>query len=114
VPGFVVTAATQLSCSHTGVVKITPHQTRVLAFGAPVVTVADVAMVGGCALSASQPPSPCLTMNLNAAGSARVLVDGQPVVCEALGPGAGFGVAASTPQQGPPLIGAVQQGVIGS
>jgi hypothetical protein len=112
VPGFVVTAASQVNCLHQGLVKFTPHQTRVLVAGAPVVTTADVNVVGACSLSSLTPPSPCVRVDFTLAGSSRVFVDGQSVILEPLGPGAGVCQAAAP--QGTPTIAAVQTQAAGT
>jgi uncharacterized Zn-binding protein involved in type VI secretion len=114
VPGFAVTAASQIACTHQGQVKITPHQVRVLAFGSPVITASDVVVVAGCSLTSLNPPSPCVTTSFALAASSRVLVDGQPVVFEPAGPGAGLCQSAAQAPQGTPLISVIQQAVIGA
>jgi hypothetical protein len=112
VPGFVVTVASLVNCLHQGQVKVTPHSTRVLAGGSPIVTVADVNVVALCSLSSVTPPSPCVRVDFTLAGSSRVFVDGQPVVLEPLGTGAGVCLGAAP--QGTPVVAAVQQRVVGS
>ena len=113
-PGFAVTTATSIACLHQGRVTITPHQFRVLAGGSPVVTINDLATVAACALSSANPPSPCVTTSFALAGSSRVLVDGQPVVLEPLGTGAGLCESAAKVPQGTPVISAVQSKVAGA
>ncbi|HEY6796390.1 MAG TPA: hypothetical protein VI248_17065 [Kineosporiaceae bacterium] len=111
-PGFVVTVASLVNCLHQGQVRFTPRSTRVLAGGSPVVTVADVNVVALCSLAGATPPSACTRVDFTLAGSSRVFVDGQPVVLEPLGTGAGVCLAAAP--QGTPVIAAVQQRAVGS
>jgi uncharacterized Zn-binding protein involved in type VI secretion len=112
-PGFAVTAASQVACTHQGQVKVTPHQFRVLAYGSPVITASDITVIAGCALTSLTPPSPCVTVNFALAASSRVLIDGQPVVFEPAGAGAGLCQSAAQAPQGTPLISVVQQAVLG-
>jgi hypothetical protein len=54
-----------------------------------------------------------VTVNFALAASSRVLIDGQPVVFEPAGAGAGLCQSAAQAPQGTPLISVVQQAVLG-
>jgi hypothetical protein len=47
-PGFVLSAAAVMTCSHGGQIKDVPAQPRALVSGAPIATVADQLTVLGC------------------------------------------------------------------
>jgi hypothetical protein len=113
-PGFLLTTAAQVMCTHGGKVTLTPGQTQVLAGGMPVVTAADVTVVAGCSLSGATPPSPCTRINFTLAASTRVFILGQPVVLEPMGAGAGVCLSAAQAPQGTPVIMSVQPRAAGS
>ncbi|MFJ3306453.1 hypothetical protein ACIPSA_25680 [Streptomyces sp. NPDC086549] len=112
-PGFALTTVTALTCTHQGQVTLTPGQQQVFADGAPVVTTADLNVVApSCALSSSQPPSPCVKVDFAPAAAARVLVQGRPLVVQPAGPGTGLCLSAAQVPQGPPVVSAIQQRVV--
>jgi hypothetical protein len=115
VPGFLVTKATAMTCSHLAPVQIVPTQTRVLAMGAPVATVPSQLLVAACPFPPSGTPHPCVLVRwANVAG--RVTVMGQPALLQASPAGSGDGVGQAVDQapQGPPVVGAVQARAVGA
>jgi len=79
-PGFLLHAGAQVTCSHGGQAQPTAPDPTVLVSGQPVTTQAAPYVVAGCALP--PPPAgngPCLTAQW-VTGSTRVLVNGVPVL----------------------------------
>ncbi|MFF1676508.1 hypothetical protein ACFVYG_10820 [Streptomyces sp. NPDC058256] len=114
-PGFALTTAATVACTHQGQVVLTPGQQQVLAGGAPLVTTSDVnAVAPSCALSGSSPPTPCVKLDFSLAASTRILVHGRPVVLQPAGPGTGTCLSAAQAPQGTPVVSAIQQRVVGT
>lgn len=81
-PGFLVQVGATVLCSHAGQATPTVPNPRVLAGGAPTVTIAGPYMIAGCALPT--PPvanGPCVTGQW-LTGTTRVLSNGQPLVVQ--------------------------------
>ncbi len=78
-PGYVLTAASTIQCTHGGSASIVPSQTSVMADGSPILTESDVHTVAGCPFNVSGSPVPCLTISWTA-GSAKVSVQGNKVL----------------------------------
>ncbi|MGK5729756.1 hypothetical protein [Streptomyces sp. URMC 124] len=106
-PGLVLHAGAVMMCAHPpGVVTLpAPTQLKVLVGLQPVATVADVFVVGGCALTGSPSP-PCVTVRWFQF-SARVLAGGRPVLVQPAPP-PGPGPATGVPAPGPPMVQAMQ------
>lgn len=80
-PGFVLTVANQVLCSHGGQAKpkpIPPPLDRVKIMGMSVVTLTTIYVVGGCGLAAAGSP-PCATGSFTM-GAMRVKSLGSPIV----------------------------------
>jgi hypothetical protein len=105
--GFLTTAST-LMCPHGGMVIGTPSSTQVMA-GAPVLTVADVFMVAGCAFVNGATPSPCVTVQW-VSGAARVTAGGAAALTAA---SVGLCIAATGAPQGTALVAATQTAASG-
>lgn len=111
-PGYLLTVASTVQCTHQAPATVTPSNTRVLADGSPVVTSADMHTVAGCPFTVPGPkPQPCVTITWVAA--TRVFVGGTPSVVQVTGPGQGTCNSAEQIKQGPPVIGAIQPRVAG-
>lgn len=68
-------------CPHGGRIVAARHG-RVLAGGAPVLTVRDAGLVAGCPALAGDRPDPCVSVRWIGFAT-RVLIDGQPAVVQA-------------------------------
>ncbi len=78
-PGFVLTAASTVKCTHGGTATVTPTQTDVLADNSPVLTENDTHTVAGCPFNVSGSPQPCVTISWKG-GSAKVKAGGNKVL----------------------------------
>lgn len=91
-------------CPHGGTVTTISDNTRVLASGQPVATMADSYVVAGCPFqvptSAGPVPQPCATVQW-LAPAARVAVNGQPVITQA---STGLCFSVEQVPQGPPTV----------
>lgn len=97
-------------CPHAGQMSIVSANTRVLASGTPVATVADQFLIAGCPFTTPEPkPSPCVTTQW-LVPAARVLINGQPAVLQT---STGLCFSPLQVPQGPPTIVATQPRVIG-
>lgn len=99
-PTFIVSQAATVVCPHLAPAALVCTGVRVLVSGQPVMLLSDMGAVAGCPLSASLPPTPCVTVSW-VSGSTRVTVGGQPVVLQE-----SVGLAKNPAQapQGPPQI----------
>jgi hypothetical protein len=75
-PGFVITLAHAVMCSHGGQAKPIPPAARVFVMGIPVVTLGHTYVVAGCSLPASSLP-PCVTGTFPM-GATRVMASYSP------------------------------------
>jgi hypothetical protein len=113
-PGFLVSTASVITCSHLGSVRITPTQHRALVAGAPIASALDTMVITGCPAATAVNP-PCTTLRWTGV-TGRVLVGGQPALVQTLppaGPVPGAGVCAGPPPN-TPLVSAVQLRVSGT
>lgn len=78
-PGFVLTAASTIQCTHGGSASVMPAQTKVLADNSPILTESDMHTVAGCPFNVSGSPVPCMTISWSA-GSPKVSVQGNKVL----------------------------------
>jgi hypothetical protein len=79
-PGFFLTVKSATTCPHGGTVQTTTANTRVLADGLPVATLADVPAVVGCPFTVPPgKPQPCVKV-LWSMPSTRVFVNGAPAL----------------------------------
>ncbi len=110
-PGFVLSAGAVVTCSHGGQVTVMPAQTRALAAGTPILTLADQLTVAGCP---GVSPSPPCSLVKWANVSGRVTASGQPVLVQAVppaGPVPGGGAVVGSPPP-VPLVAAIQLRVV--
>jgi hypothetical protein len=98
-PGFLLTADATVTCSHGGQVEFAPAQTRALAGGAPIATLADQLVVAGCPGIPASPGVVCTTVEWIGVAS-RVTASGLPVLVQSLPQGPGDGTVIGPP---PPL-----------
>lgn len=79
-PGFLLHLGATVLCAHAGQATPTAPNSRVLASGQPIVTLASPYVVAGCTLP---PPTaangPCVTAQY-VTSAARVFANGQPVL----------------------------------
>jgi hypothetical protein len=113
-PGPLLTQASGTTCPHTAPSSPVPSSPRVLAGGAPVLTVADQFPVAGCPfqvpVGAGTKPQPCVRIQW-LVPAARVLVNGQPAL---LATSTGLAMSAEGIPAGPPIVTAPQPRVVGS
>lgn len=94
--GPMLTSASIVRCPHGGVAILLSATSRVLVAGSPILSVADQAIVTGCANT----PAPCAKIDW-LQGSARVLASGAPVVTEQ---SVGQAVTANRVPGGSPIV----------
>ena len=100
-PGPLFHVGAQAICPHGGQVTTVSSNTRVLAGGQPVATLADQFMVAGCAFTVPpSKPQPCLKVQW-LTPAARVLVGGQPAVLQT---SQGLCLSPEQIPQGPPSV----------
>ncbi len=97
-PGFVLTSASTIQCTHGGSASVVPSNTKVMADNSPILVESDIHTVAGCPFMMGNTPSPCLQIAWSA-GAAKVTINGTAVLvkssvgqCKA-GTGAVQGVA---------------------
>lgn len=78
-PGPLVTAIDSVLCAHAGTAKPVAPNPRVMAGGAPTVTIASTYVIAGCPFTPGTNPLPCVTGQFITA-STRVLSNGQPLL----------------------------------
>ena len=94
-----VTSGTLAMCPHGGRIVVTSNA-RVLADGAPVLTMHDAGLIAGCSLLASDRPNPCVSVGWMG-NAARVLISGQPAVKRAA---AGICLSSAQAPSGPVFV----------
>src|SRR4051812_7459080 len=104
-PGYVLTSASTILCTHGGSASVSPSNTKIDADGAPALIETDVHTVSGCPFMIGNTPSPCVQIAWSA-GASKVSIDGTKVLvqssigqCKA-GTGAVQGVAIIASTQG--------------
>ena len=109
-PGPLIQTGATIMCPHGGQVTNVPTNSRVLASGMPLATVADAFLVAGCAFTLGAAPSPCLTVQW-VAPATRVLIDGTPALVQT-----SVGLCQNPEQapQGPPVVAVTQPRVSGT
>lgn len=80
-PGFVLTSASTIQCTHGGSASAVPSNTKVMADGSPMLVESDTHTVAGCPFNVSGAPQPCVTIAWSA-GSQKVSVNGTPVLTQ--------------------------------
>ena len=103
------TSATVL-CPHGGRATALPAQSRVVVAGSPAATEADLYTVTGCPFTVGTKPQPCTTIRWTGP-SARIRVNGSPALLQF---SRSLCHSAEQAAQGPPLVVAVQQRVVGA
>jgi hypothetical protein len=81
---------------------------RVLADGAPVLTMSDAGLIAGCSLLAGDRPNPCVSVRWMGI-AARVLISGQPAVKQAA---AGICLTSAQTPAGPVIVVAGQSRIM--
>lgn len=94
-------------CPHGGRIVLTSNA-RVLADGAPVLTMLDAGLIAGCSLLAGDRPNPCISVRWIGLAT-RVLISGRPAV---LHPVAGICLTGGQAPAGPMILVAGQTRVI--
>src|SRR5438876_12302061 len=115
-PGVLLHVGAVVQCPHLAPATSPPVQTRVLLSGQPAATAASLFTVAGCPFTIPGPkPQPCVTLKWLMPAT-RVLINGQPALLQTPpgpGPGAGLALSAEQIPQGPPVVNAMQTGVLG-
>lgn len=104
-----LTTASALRCPHGGTVRPAqgaPGPVRIA--GVPVARDGDAFVVTGCPHTAGGRPRPCVTVRFTPGSGARPLSGGRPML---LNTTAAQCFSADLTPQGPPAVGAAQQGV---
>jgi hypothetical protein len=78
-PGFILTFATPVYCSHAGLGTPQPPSSRVSIMGAPVVTLMHSYLIAGCGFPAATSGAPPCTTGKLTVGAMRVKSMGFPV-----------------------------------
>lgn len=107
-PGFIVQVGTVITCPHGGQVQIAPGNPRVKLNGMPVATMADQALVVGCAFAVGPKPQPCVRVQWFT--PATRVVAGAFVILQST---QGMCFSADQIPNGPPIILAPQPRVTG-
>ena len=97
-----------VTCTHAAPALLTSTNVQVLVSGLPLVTMADIAAIAGCAFVVGVVPHPCVRVQW-LEPSTQILINGQPAV---IGP-LGMGLGPDQAPQGPVIVGYVQPQVIG-
>ncbi len=108
--GLAVQVGAGGQCPHGGQMSIISSNTRVLANGSPLATMADSFTVAGCAFTAGTKPQPCVNIQWIVAAT-RVLVGGSPAV---VATGSGLCLSAERIPQGPPSVTSTQTKAVAS
>jgi hypothetical protein len=110
-PGFLFQAGASAICPHGGQVTVISSNTRVLAGGMPVGTLADQFLIAGCAFTVpTGKPQPCVKVQW-LVPAARVMINGQPAILQT---STGLCQSAEQIPQGPPVVIATQMRVVGA
>ena len=80
-PGYVLTSASTIQCTHGGSASVTPSNTKVMADGSPILVESDIHTVAGCSFMIGNTPSPCVQIAWSA-GAAKVSVNGTAVLVQ--------------------------------
>ena len=78
-PGYVLTSASTIQCTHGGSASVMPSNTKVMADGSPILVESDVHTVAGCSFMIGNTPSPCLQIAWSG-GAAKVSINGTAVL----------------------------------
>lgn len=109
--GFLFHVGAGAICPHGGQVTTISSNTRVLAGGQPVATLADQFVVAGCAFTVPpSKPQPCVRVQWLVPAT-RVLVNGQPAILQT---STGLCLSAEQIPQGPPTVVATQARAMGT
>ena len=110
-PGFLVTTASSIICTHGATVSIVSGNTRVKAAGAFVAVLSDVGTVSGCPFQipfgSGTKPQPCITVRFLVPAT-RVRIGGQPALLQT---SSGICLSAEQIPQGPPTVVSTQMRV---
>jgi hypothetical protein len=106
--GKTVTINSSLQCPHGGTVQIITTNTRAMADGGYIATMADTFIVSGCPFqipAATPIPSPCVTVQWIVPDT-RVKVNGSPTLSQS---STGLCLSAVQLPQGPVMVAGTQQ-----
>jgi hypothetical protein len=103
-PGFLLTTAASINCTHGATVSITSGNARVKVDGAFVAVLSDSGTVSGCPfqipVGAGTKPQPCVTVRFLVPAT-RVRIGGQPALLQT---SSGICQSAEQTPQGPPTV----------
>jgi Domain of unknown function (DUF4280) len=101
-PGYVLTSASTIQCTHGGSASVSPSNTKVTADGSPILVESDTHTVAGCPFMKGNTPSPCTEIAWSA-GASKVTINGTAVLvkssvgqCKASGAVQGTAIIANT------------------
>ncbi len=80
-PGFVLTSASTIQCTHGGSASVVPSNTKVMADNSPMLVESDIHTVAGCPFMMGNVPSPCVQIAWSA-GASKVSIDGTAVLVQ--------------------------------
>jgi len=109
-PGLVMHVGATVNCAHTAPAQTVSSNSRVLAGGAQVATIADQTTVTGCPFVVGTKPQPCVVVQWSVP-AARVTVNGQPAL---LSTSPGLCKSAEQIPQGLAIVGPTQTRVVAS
>jgi hypothetical protein len=111
-PGPLLHLAAVMTCPHTaGQVKAASSNTRVLAGGSPVLTLADTFTIAGCPFTVPGPKAqPCMRVQWSTPAT-RVTVNGSPALLQT---STGTCLSADSIPAGPPVISVNQTQAVGT
>jgi hypothetical protein len=108
-PGPCVNVGATAMCPHGGQISIISSNTRVMASGTPVATLADQFMVAGCAFTVPPgKPQPCFSVQWMTTAT-RVLMNGQPPILQT---STGLALSVDGIPGGPPMVAVTQTRVM--
>jgi hypothetical protein len=100
-PGPCINVGATAMCPHGGQITVISSDTRVLASGTPVATLADQFVVAGCAFTVPPgKPQPCFNVQWTTPAT-RVLINGQPPILQS---STGLALSVDAIPGGPPIV----------
>ena len=80
-PGYVLTTASTIQCTHGGSASAVASNTKLTADGSPILVETDIHTVAGCPFMIGNTPSPCLQIAWST-GASKVSINGTPVLVQ--------------------------------